>query len=205
FGLCENDFGQWYYYKEFDDQDNSCQKDVAKVKYSNQINETGWAFVEVEVSQRIIPRYKQGYAAGFVEGKATRELIRLHLLNTVDGFCNGAEQFCEDLNDYLMTNYLWMLDNIASYPDDQYWQQVNMTLNQLLGMIDGYEGKLGRSLGVEQIVTHPLYLIQLAGDVEDLAAKFRKPETQRSLLTGTGHCSALVKVLLRSYSSVIPA
>lgn len=37
-------------------------------------------------------------------------------------------------------------------------------------------------------------LIQLAGDIEDLAVKFKKPETKRSMLTGTGHCSALVKV-----------
>ncbi|KHJ74851.1 lysophospholipase, partial [Oesophagostomum dentatum] len=38
-------------------------------------------------------------------------------------------------------------------------------------------------------------LIQLAGDIEDLAVKFHKPETRRSLLAGIGHCSALVKIL----------
>ncbi|VDM63256.1 unnamed protein product [Angiostrongylus costaricensis] len=94
-----------------------------------------------------------------------------------------------------MQNYLWMQQNIASYPNNRYWIQVNMTLNQLLGMIDGYEGTLGRSWAVEELVTHPLYLIQLAGDIEDLAAKFGRPETPPSLLTGTGHCSALVKLL----------
>ncbi|WKY00454.1 hypothetical protein Q1695_014920 [Nippostrongylus brasiliensis] len=236
FGLCENEAGAWYYFRDYEGQESACQKEVAKVKYSNQINETGWAFVEVEIAQRMIPPYKQGYAAGFVEGRATRDLIRLHLSNTVDGFCDGAAHFCEDLNEYLLSNYLWMMDNIASYPEDRYWLQawisllsnerrltykgicnnrsllkgptssenikveryrtkVNMTLNQLMGMIDGYEGKLGQNLGIEQIVTHPIYLIQLAGDIEDLAVKFGKPETQRSQLTGTGHCSALVKLL----------
>ncbi|KAK6049740.1 hypothetical protein COOONC_12755 [Cooperia oncophora] len=120
--------------------------------------------------------------------RATRDLIRLHVANTVDGFCDGAEQFCDDLNEYLLDNYLWMQDNIASYPDDPYWKQVNITLNQLLGMIDGYEGKLGRILSVEEVVAHPLYLLQLAGDIEDLSTKFRKPETPRSLLAGNGHC-----------------
>ncbi|KAK6027388.1 lysophospholipase, partial [Ostertagia ostertagi] len=195
FGLCENEFGQSYYFKEYEGQENLCLKHVAKVKYSNLINETGWAYVEVEVSPRITQPYKQGYAAGFVEGRATRELIRLHVANTVDGFCDGAEQFCDDLNEYLMDNYLWMQENIASYPDDHYWNQVNVTLNQLLGMIDGYEGKLGRTLSAEEVVAHPLYLLQLAGDIEDLSVKFRKPETQRSLLAGNGHCSALIKLL----------
>ncbi|KAK6045195.1 hypothetical protein COOONC_09939 [Cooperia oncophora] len=69
FGLCENEFGQSYYYKEYDGQENLCLKHVAKVKYSNLINETGWAYIEVEVSPRVTPAYKQGYAAGFVEGK----------------------------------------------------------------------------------------------------------------------------------------
>ncbi|RCN27406.1 hypothetical protein ANCCAN_26858 [Ancylostoma caninum] len=74
YGLCENEFGQMYYYKEYEGQENVCGKDVAKVKYSNRINETGWAFVEVEVSGRVIEPYQQGYAAGFVEG----ELLSSH-------------------------------------------------------------------------------------------------------------------------------
>ncbi|RCN27407.1 lysophospholipase, partial [Ancylostoma caninum] len=128
-------------------------------------------------------------------GRATRELIRLHLSNTVDGFCKGAEKFCEDLNKYLLDNFLWMEEKIAKHPFDHYWVQVNMTINQLLGMIDGYEGALGRRLALKEIVSHPLFLIQLAGDIEDLAVKFKKPETKRSILAGTGHCSALVKIL----------
>ncbi|VDO55161.1 unnamed protein product [Haemonchus placei] len=68
FGLCENDYGQSYYFKEYEGQENLCLKNVAKVKYSNQINETGWAYVEVEVSPRVTQPYMQGYAAGFVEG-----------------------------------------------------------------------------------------------------------------------------------------
>ncbi|EYC35169.1 hypothetical protein Y032_1127g3650 [Ancylostoma ceylanicum] len=196
YGLCENQYGQMYYYKEYEGQENVCEKDVAKVKYSNRINETGWAFVEVEVSGRVKEPYQQGYAAGYVEGRATRELIQLHLSNTVDGFCKGAEKFCEDLNQYLLDNFLWMEEKIAKHPFDDYWIQVNMTINQLLGMIDGYEGALGRRLALQEIVSHPLFLIQLAGDIEDLAVKFKKPETKRSILAGTGHCSALVKVSL---------
>ncbi|ETN71256.1 lysophospholipase [Necator americanus] len=195
YGLCENEFGQMYYYKEYEGQENVCEKDIAKVKYSNRINETGWAFVEVEVSGRVTEPFQQGYAAGFVEGRATRELIQLHISNTVDGFCEGAEKFCEDLNQYLLDNFLWMEEEIAKNPNSHYWIQVNMTINQLLGMIDGYEGNLGRRLSLKDIVSHPLFLIQLAGDIEDLAVKFKKPETQRSLLAGTGHCSALVKIL----------
>ncbi|EPB66674.1 hypothetical protein ANCCEY_14235 [Ancylostoma ceylanicum] len=68
YGLCENQYGQMYYYKEYEGQENVCEKDVAKVKYSNRINETGWAFVEVEVSGRVNEPYQQGYAAGYVEG-----------------------------------------------------------------------------------------------------------------------------------------
>ncbi|KJH46950.1 hypothetical protein DICVIV_06972 [Dictyocaulus viviparus] len=124
FGLCEDESGQMYYFREFENKGTQCQKNMAIIKYSNLINETGWAFVEVEVSTRVAETYKQGYVAGYIEGRTTRDLIRLHLSNTVEGYCNGAEQFCEDLTKYLIENYRWMQQNIASYPDNHYWIQV---------------------------------------------------------------------------------
>lgn len=40
--MCENSHGEMYYFKEkHDHHDKYCHKRIAKVKYSNKINETG--------------------------------------------------------------------------------------------------------------------------------------------------------------------
>lgn len=81
-----------------------------------------------------------------------------------------------------------------------------MTLNQLVGIIDGYEGKLRTSRSAEQIVKHPVLfvffrhryihfsLLQLAGDLLDFEKKFERPENPEEIPKGNSRCSAIVKV-----------
>ncbi|CAB3402380.1 unnamed protein product [Caenorhabditis bovis] len=172
-----------------------CGKRLASASLHNEINATGWAFLEVDVHSDKIPHYLQGYAAGFAEGRVTRELIDLHVINTVNGYCDGAKHYCEELGEFLIENLKWMSQEIKENPEDEYWQQVNLTLNQLYGLIHGYENTLEAKIDFKDLVIHPILMIQLAGDLEDLALKFKKPENPKKVYSGPGHCSALVKLL----------
>ncbi|KAF1762618.1 hypothetical protein GCK72_010880 [Caenorhabditis remanei] len=175
--------------------DDVCGKRLATAYFHDEVNQTGWVFLEVDVISPKIPHYLQGYAAGFAEGRATRDLIDMHIMNTVTGYCDGAKHFCDELAEFIEDNLKWMETEIKEHPEDEYWQQVNLTVNQLFGLIHGYENTLGAQINYREIAVHPIFMIQLAGDLEDLAMKFKKPENPKKVFSGPGHCSALVKLL----------
>jgi hypothetical protein len=51
----------------------------------------------------------QAYAAGFLEGHVTSELLHMHWLNTVDGYCKGKGSILQ--NTISAENFL---DNFSS-------------------------------------------------------------------------------------------
>lgn len=62
----------------------------------------------------------------------------------------------------------------------------------MLGIIDGYEQqKTDRS--PNDIVIHPIFMLQMAGDFEDLETKLQRPSHLIRRVLGSGHCSAFVK------------
>ncbi|GMT20245.1 hypothetical protein PFISCL1PPCAC_11542 [Pristionchus fissidentatus] len=195
--LCQTNDGELYFYKNKGESDSgytSCDVDIAKAQLVNSINQTGWGLLDVEVASDKVPEWLQGYAAGFVEGRTTRDLIAMHIYNTAEDYCDGAQDYCDRLAVFLLQNLVYMRQEIEKNPRDIYWRQVNVTINQLAGMIDGYHGKLNQKISDNDLVIHPLYLIQLAGDIEDLEIKLGKPKGLRRTWVGSGHCSALVKV-----------
>uniref|UniRef100_A0A8R1HU97 Phospholipase B-like n=1 Tax=Caenorhabditis japonica TaxID=281687 RepID=A0A8R1HU97_CAEJA len=194
--VCEDETGGLLHYKEGRRQDRElCAKRLATAYFHDEVNQTGWAFLEVDVISPKTPHWLQGYAAGFAEGRATRDLIDLHIVNTVNGYCDGAKHFCDELGEFMVDNLKWMEKEIKENPEDEYWQQVNLTVNQLFGLIHGYENQLGAKIELEKLAIHPIFMIQIAGDLEDLAMKFKKPENPKKVFSGPGHCSALVKLL----------
>ena len=101
----------------------------------------------------------QAYAAGFIEGHTTRDLIAMHWANTEEGYCSyPLSAFCQKLQDYLDKNFAWIEDQIAAADTiDPYWHhvsivsldydyivhlgfysQVNLFLHQIAGLIDGF-------------------------------------------------------------------
>uniref|UniRef100_F1L6D2 Phospholipase B-like n=1 Tax=Ascaris suum TaxID=6253 RepID=F1L6D2_ASCSU len=88
-----------------------------------------------------------------------------------------------------------MKAKITANPDDAYWKQVNFTLNQLEGLVAGYDGDPTYAKSPNDLTVHPIYMLQLAGDVEDLEAKFKRPPHLISRAFGSGHCSAFIKLL----------
>lgn len=99
-----------------------------------------WGFLEVETED--VALHLQAYAAGLAEGdtagnlnynnrqyqyfligQVTRSLIFDHLRNTVEGYCDGAAEYCQRLGLFMLKNYEWMQTQISANPNDVYWQQ----------------------------------------------------------------------------------
>ncbi|MCP9259037.1 putative phospholipase B-like 2 [Dirofilaria immitis] len=86
-----------------------CEKgnQVALARFRNAVNETGWGIFEVETFN-VVDDITQAFAAGLLEGILTRQLITYHFRNTVEGMCDGEEEYCKRLFAYLSKNLNWI-------------------------------------------------------------------------------------------------
>ena len=63
-------------------------------------------------------------AAGMAEGALTAEVMYKGYQNTLAGYCNAQSDFCTKLGRFLGENLKWMMEQIASNPNDEFWYQV---------------------------------------------------------------------------------
>lgn len=167
---------------------------VAFANFTDQISNSGWSYLEVVTSGKYNDTL-QAYGAGVVEAAVTSELINKHWMNTLMGYCGPVEYdpgFCRRLKEYITENIQWMTQQLEKYPDSPYWHQVRLSLLQLQGLEDGYNGQV-TSPG--RLSFNPLgfLLFQMGGDLEDLEAALNKSSLTRTV--GSGSCSALIKLL----------
>ncbi|XP_053443374.1 putative phospholipase B-like 2 [Nycticebus coucang] len=168
---------------------------VAWANLTNAIHETGWAFLELGTSGSYNDSL-QAYAAGVVEAAVSEELIYMHWMNTVVNYCGPFEYevgYCEKLKSFLEANLAWMEEEMERNADSTYWHQVRLTLLQLKGLEDSYEGRVNFPPGKFTIKPLGFLLLQISGDLEDLEPALNKTKTKNSL--GSGSCSALIKLL----------
>ncbi|XP_012869858.1 PREDICTED: putative phospholipase B-like 2 [Dipodomys ordii] len=168
---------------------------VAWANLTNAIRETGWAFLELGTNGSYNDSL-QAYAAGVVEASVSEELIYMHWMNTVVNYCGPFEYevgYCEKLKSFLEANLAWMQAEMEQQVNSTYWHQVRLTLLQLKGLEDSYEGRV--AFPTEKFTIKPLgfLLLQLSGDLEDLEPALNKSNSKPVL--GSGACSALVKLL----------
>ncbi|KAM4858052.1 putative phospholipase B-like 2 [Urocitellus parryii] len=168
---------------------------VAWANLTNAIHETGWAFLELGTSGSYNDSL-QAYAAGVVEASVSEELIYMHWMNTVVNYCGPFEYevgYCEKLKHFLEANLEWMQREMQWDKDSGYWHQVRLTLLQLKGLEDSYEGRVSFPTGKFTIKPLGFLLLQISGDLEDLEPALNKTRTRAVL--GSGSCSALIKLL----------
>ncbi|KAM8817028.1 putative phospholipase B-like 2 [Rhynchonycteris naso] len=168
---------------------------VAWANLTNAIHETGWAFLELHTNSHYNDSL-QAYAAGVVEAAVTEELIYMHWMNTVVNYCGPFEYevgYCEKLKRFLEANLEWMQEEMELNQDSAYWHQVRLTLLQLKGLEDSYEGSVTFPTGKFTIKPLGFLLLQISGDLEDLELALNKTKTKHTL--GSGSCSALIKLL----------
>ncbi|KAL4646500.1 putative phospholipase B-like 2, partial [Arapaima gigas] len=168
---------------------------IAWANFSDRIESTGWAYLEVTTSDQYNDSL-QAYAAGAVEAAATSQLLYKHWMNTVVGYCGPLKYdsvYCQRLKDYIVTNLLWMEEQMETGQDPEYWHQVHLALLQLKGLEDSYNDQLNFPTGRFSLNPFGFLLFQMGGDLEDLEAALNKSTVSRVL--GSGSCSALIKLL----------
>lgn len=175
---------------------DKCEKGVrvALGKFNNAINQTGWAFFEVHTNAEFQPEV-QAYAAGVAEGVLLKQLIYYHIKNTVDDICGGKKEYCQRLTDYLGKQQRWIREKLLQGDhtgfEEKYWKQVNITISQLSGIQHAYEGKqLAPSVSFD---LSDVYMIQLSGELIDLAKALKKNSSEYELLE-EGKCTGLVRL-----------
>ncbi|NXT19217.1 PLBLB protein, partial [Syrrhaptes paradoxus] len=154
-----------------------------------------WAFLEVTTNASYSDTL-QAYAAGLAEAAVSEQLMYMHWMNTMVGYCGPFKyesEYCEKLRGYLEANLAWMEEQMGKGQDPEYWHQVRLALLQLKGLEDSYNGRLDFPRGSFTLKPFGFLLLQLGGDLEDLESALNRSSPQRVL--GSGSCSALLKLL----------
>ena len=68
---------------------------------------SSWSHLEVWTNGNF-PDSVQVKAAGVLEGYLTHELIYMSFLNTLEDYCQGRDEYCDKLRNYLVANTKWI-------------------------------------------------------------------------------------------------
>lgn len=165
---------------------------VAKATYKNEINSTGWAFLELHTSADSSDE-KQAYAAGYLEGFLTRDLIWMHWQNMLEGYCFNKTDVCGLIEEFVDTNEEYIANMTMEYPADPYWYQMKLYYIQLEGLAVGYNHATKDAY--QWLTIRDIIWINMLGDLDELAFALSMPKvTPEGFLFGE-HCSGLVKLL----------
>jgi len=176
---------------------------VARGEYKNQVNSTGWGFLQVETNTEVADEI-QAHGAGYFEGYVTAELVYMAYQNTIIGQCDGKEALCEKIDKWLAESIEWMEGKVEYHGNNRpYWHHVNLFLIQMKGLTEGYNYAMQ---GTNQTISlHDVLVMNVFGDIEDLSAALSvtDKEIAASLLSsplpnkvlGLGRCSALLRLL----------
>merc|ERR1712226_263403 len=77
--------------KLIDGELRKTENTVAWGNFTNMVNATGWSFIEIQTDPKF-PDKIQAFAAGYLEGYLSADLIYLFWRNTVENTCNGKDK-----------------------------------------------------------------------------------------------------------------
>ncbi|CAN7985572.1 unnamed protein product [Ixodes hexagonus] len=164
---------------------------VAWATFQNDINFSGWTFLEVE-SNASYPDGVQAYAAGAVEAYLTHDLMEQQYNNMYARYCDKQPEYCERLEKFLLENLNYS-DSQAHLHEstDPYWHMVHLQMKQLAGLSDHFENKTLNVSNEYLNVTRALFF-NVEGDLMDLEKVFGRVEDEESI-GQTPACSVLIK------------
>jgi len=128
--------------------------------YDNTIMETGWAQLHIKTGENFDDQ-KQMFAAGYLEGYLTRhQILAFHENTKAD-----HESIHDPLRKFMTTQDTYLRDQVKANKGDVFWIQVNLVLQQLDGIIKGYNENMEVS---ERLDLEELWIINMDGDLIEL-------------------------------------
>lgn len=186
-------FGQKNYYVSYSQgkftvhQGEPTQNWITRGIFKDATNSTGWAYLWLQTNPAANDTW-QAYGAGLLEASLTSHMITLSGMNTWSDFCQKVKSDkCTKLTAFFKANLHWMMSQVKKMSDkDPFWHMVNMYLQQLKGLQDGFYKK---RVGLQML---DLYWLQFASDLSDISLALDLPE--KKPIRG-GSCSAMIKLL----------
>ncbi|CAI9744262.1 Hypothetical predicted protein [Octopus vulgaris] len=177
-------------YKTHEGQPGSGDKWVAKGRFNNRINETGWSYLWVETNPKGNNDSMQAFAAGLVEGNLTAPLIRMSGKNSWEGQCqNLSSTYCAKMTKFLIMNLIWMKEMIAEKAKtNPFWHMINLYICQLEALQSVYSSEYGCEGCLPE-----LYWLQFYSELADISKALMLPPEVYYMRKGS--CSAMIKVL----------
>ncbi|ODM95390.1 putative phospholipase B-like 2 [Orchesella cincta] len=167
---------------------------IAKARYQNLVNKTGWAFVEVE-SKPSWPDEMQAYAAGIAEGYLTKDLIYYSYKNTLENYCDDKPKTCQYIDKFVSQNMAWTLKSVKALKNqNSYWYQVNLLIQQIDGLYFGYK-KASNGTESDKLTKKDLIYLNIREELDDLSHALDPTPGLKDPTDREGHCSVMIKVM----------
>lgn len=147
---------------------NAVPLNAARAYYKTGIFESGWSIIEIETSPKY-PDTVQAYAAGFLEGSLTWQLIHHHWRNTVNTVCEQRPVDCQKLMRFLRDNTAIIRERAELLePADPFWHMVRLFYAQLEGIEAGWRFAVRRSRQSVELASEDFLWLALAADLPNL-------------------------------------
>ena len=136
----------------------------------------------------------QAFAAGYLEGHTSSEVLFMHWQNTVEHYCDDKKDICAQVRKFVDKNTKWAKRMIAKHKQHSpYWHQIGLFYDQHAGLVHGYNAA---STTGNTIPRGDLFWLNIFGDLLDLEQVFayRLNKTDHGFHAGGfTSCSALIK------------
>lgn len=160
-------------------------------------NQTGWNALNITANTNDAPSDRvAAFAAGFVEGALTPDMMNLEWLNLNLGHVDPK------VTAFIEANTKWVASQVQEHAatDDSYWESVGLVYAQYDGLVAGYGADPTKAV----LTPLQILLIGMSVELDDIRAavkpssrpayaSMREREFHDYVLTHS-HCSAMVKV-----------
>ncbi|OHT16675.1 Laminin A family protein [Tritrichomonas foetus] len=109
--------------------------------WNNSISEIGWYTLHVE-GREGASSHNMLRCAGLLEGYLSQHEIFLHfqLMKDIHGF-DRTTDYSPEWRYFMEKNMNYTFSSVQAYLDDPYWRDINLTLTQFNGLLEGYNMK----------------------------------------------------------------
>ncbi|GAM21619.1 hypothetical protein SAMD00019534_047940 [Acytostelium subglobosum LB1] len=172
---------------------------IAWAIFSNEMMTTGWGYLSISTNGAYNDTL-QAAAAGYIEGFLSADMIWQNWNNM---FVNEYQKTVpQNVFTWVNENNDYMVQQIASFPQDPYWQQVGLVWTQINFLHQGYQDA---NIEPSQTLTlSDILLMNMDGDMIDLGPALNYTsgdvsampplKSVEEFMRKTGHCSSLIKL-----------